>query len=289
VWPSAHSHTRQVVMNATGCSHPISAYGKVCLVCWSPSAGIELGPIKLEAPDGTPKGARALVGCLMSALFTLGLPPALTAFVAALRSSTSETASPTVAPSRQGAAPQEPAVEPPPAKKAPPVDASLTLDLKMYCARRGFVGVTNRDNTGYGWVCVGTFGRSQGINMNHVCELQYGTKYGASLLSGSQGRADEWRCQLGSESEPAKSAQEPVPREETPPAAPETSPRAARTADDRDRYDRCQPGYALHLTYDGREFAHECLPRGWDSDRYHRGYRDSGPPRHERRERWQRR
>ncbi len=65
------------------------------------------------------------------------------------------------------------------------------LNLESYCKARGYTGVINLDNTGYGWRC------SPGnvsIETGDVCRSEYGVAYQAVLKTSPPGDTDDWVC-----------------------------------------------------------------------------------------------
>jgi len=68
------------------------------------------------------------------------------------------------------------------------------MDLNGYCKSIGRSGVTNSNNTGYGWHCQPG---NMDIVAQNVCNWQYGSGSGlaARLLSPPPGRPNDWVCQ----------------------------------------------------------------------------------------------
>lgn len=67
----------------------------------------------------------------------------------------------------------------------------MPMDLQRYCQTVGYSGVTNIDNTGYGWRCMP--GRVS-IVAGDVCRSQYGENFQAILKTKPPGRAEDWIC-----------------------------------------------------------------------------------------------
>ena len=91
---------------------------------------------------------------------------------------------------------------------------SQSMDLDGYCRSRGYAGVSNLDNTGYGWRCQPG---NASIDAFDLCKKQYGQGYQPSLKTPPPGGPNDWSCVLL----PGQ-AQQAQPQPQLPAASPGT-------------------------------------------------------------------
>lgn len=144
------------------------------------------------------------------------------------------------------------------ASESPPIPVvDKPMDLNAYCQKHGYSGVTNSDNTGYGWKCQPG---DANIDAQQLCHEQYGVAAQGVLLTPPPGGRNDWVCRVPNERisafivEPLMAAQKALQAQNLDEALADIN-RAQRADGERSDFDNYIINVLLFQTYQKKQDA----------------------------------